>query len=52
MKPMFSLLAAALAAAAMASASAAGAVFVDDNTVRQAQKVLNDRGFRTGGVDG
>ena len=34
------------------SASAADAVFVDDNTVRQAQKTLNDRGYRTGGVDG
>jgi peptidoglycan hydrolase-like protein with peptidoglycan-binding domain len=52
MKAMFSLLVAALTTAAMASASAAGSVFVDDNTVRQAQKILNDRGFRTGGIDG
>jgi peptidoglycan hydrolase-like protein with peptidoglycan-binding domain len=52
MKPMFSLLVATLAAGAMASAFAANTVFVDDNTVRQAQKTLNDRGYRTGGVDG
>jgi len=47
-----SLLAAAFAAATMASASAAGAPYVDADTVRKAQKTLNDRGFRTGGVDG
>lgn len=52
MKPLFSLLVATLAAAAMSSASAANAVFVDDNTVRQAQKTLNDRGYKTGGIDG
>jgi peptidoglycan hydrolase-like protein with peptidoglycan-binding domain len=52
MKPMFSLLVATLAAGAMASAFAANTAFVDDNTVRQAQKTLNDRGYRTGGVDG
>jgi peptidoglycan hydrolase-like protein with peptidoglycan-binding domain len=52
MKPMYSLLVAALAAAAMATASAADAPFVDSQTVRQVQKTLNDRGFRTGGVDG
>jgi peptidoglycan hydrolase-like protein with peptidoglycan-binding domain len=52
MKPMYSLLVAALAAAAMASASAADNLFVDAKTVAQAQKTLNDRGFRTGGVDG
>jgi peptidoglycan hydrolase-like protein with peptidoglycan-binding domain len=52
MKPMHSLLVAALAAAAMASASAAENLFVDAKTVAQAQKLLNDRGFRTGGVDG
>lgn len=47
-----SLLVAALAAAWVASASAADAPYVDSRTVRQAQKTLNDRGFRTGGVDG
>ena len=52
MKPMHSLLVAALASAAMATASAADAPFVDSQTVRQVQKTLNDRGFRTGGVDG
>jgi peptidoglycan hydrolase-like protein with peptidoglycan-binding domain len=52
MKPMYSLLLAALAAAGMASASAAEALFVDAQTVRQVQKTLNDRGFRTGGIDG
>jgi peptidoglycan hydrolase-like protein with peptidoglycan-binding domain len=56
MRPMHSLLVAALAAAAMAApmatASAADAPFVDSQTVRQVQKTLNDRGFRTGGVDG
>ena len=52
MKALYSLLVAALAAAGMASASAADPVFVNSQTVRQAQKVLNDRGFRTGGVDG
>jgi peptidoglycan hydrolase-like protein with peptidoglycan-binding domain len=52
MKALYSLLVAALAAGAMASASAADAPFVNAQTVRQAQKVLNDRGFRTGGVDG
>jgi len=52
MKALYSLLAAAIAAAGMASASAADQVFVNSQTVRQAQKVLNDRGFRTGGVDG
>jgi len=36
----------------MASASAADALFVDAKTVAKAQKTLNDRGFRTGGVDG
>lgn len=52
MKSVYSLLLAALAAAAMASAAAADAPFVDSQTVRQVQKTLNDRGFRTGGVDG
>jgi len=39
-------------AAVWTSAFAAGTPFVDSQTVRQAQKTLNDRGFRTGGVDG
>jgi peptidoglycan hydrolase-like protein with peptidoglycan-binding domain len=52
MKPIYSLLVAALTAAGMAAASAADAPFVDSKTVRQVQKTLNDRGFRTGGVDG
>jgi len=52
MKAMYSLLVAVLAAAATALASAADAPFVDAKIVRQAQKTLNDRGFRTGGVDG
>jgi peptidoglycan hydrolase-like protein with peptidoglycan-binding domain len=47
-----SLLLTAFAAATMASASAADAPYVNAGTVRQAQKTLNDRGFRTGGVDG
>ena len=46
------LLIAALAAAGIASASAADNLYVDSDTVRQVQKILNDRGFRTGGVDG
>jgi peptidoglycan hydrolase-like protein with peptidoglycan-binding domain len=49
---MKSLLMAAFAAAGIASASAADAPYVDSDTVRQVQKTLNDRGFRTGGVDG
>jgi peptidoglycan hydrolase-like protein with peptidoglycan-binding domain len=36
----------------MASTFAADNLFVDAKTVAQAQKTLNDRGFRTGGVDG
>jgi peptidoglycan hydrolase-like protein with peptidoglycan-binding domain len=52
MKPIYSLLATALAAAGIASASAADAPYVDSQTVRQVQKTLSDRGFRTGGVDG
>ena len=52
MKPIYSLLIAALATAAMASASAADALYVDSKTVQQVQKKLTDRGFRTGGVDG
>jgi peptidoglycan hydrolase-like protein with peptidoglycan-binding domain len=52
MKSMYRLLIAALAAAGMTTAFAADAPFVDSQTVRQAQKTLNDRGFRTGGVDG
>ena len=49
---MKSLLIAALAAALPALASAADALYVDSATVRHVQKTLNDRGFRTGGVDG
>jgi peptidoglycan hydrolase-like protein with peptidoglycan-binding domain len=49
---MYRLLIASLAAVWMATAFAAGAPFVDSQTVRQAQKTLNDRGLRTGGVDG
>jgi peptidoglycan hydrolase-like protein with peptidoglycan-binding domain len=52
MKPMCSLLVAALAVAWTVSASAAEALFVDAHTVRQVQKTLSDRGFRTGGIDG
>jgi peptidoglycan hydrolase-like protein with peptidoglycan-binding domain len=52
MKPMYSLLVAALAVAWTVSASAADALFVDAKTVVQVQKTLNDRGFRTGGIDG
>ena len=52
MKTRYSLLVAALATAAMASASAADALFVGGKTVARVQKTLNDRGFRTGGVDG
>ena len=50
MKVIYSLLIAALAA--IGSASASDAPYVDSQTVRKAQKTLNDRGFRTGGVDG
>ena len=52
MKAMYPLLAAALAAAAITAASAADAPYVDSQTVRQVQKTLSDRGFRTGGIDG
>ena len=52
MKALYSLLVAVLAAGAMGSASAADAPYVNAQTVRHAQKALNDRGFRTGGVDG
>jgi peptidoglycan hydrolase-like protein with peptidoglycan-binding domain len=52
MKPVYSLLIAALAAVWITSAGAADAPFVDAKIVAQAQKILNDRGFRTGGVDG
>lgn len=52
MKVVFSLLTAAIAAAGFTAASAADALYVDSSTVRQVQKTLNDRGFRTGGVDG
>jgi peptidoglycan hydrolase-like protein with peptidoglycan-binding domain len=49
---MKTLLIAALTLAIPALASAADALYVDSSTVRQVQKTLNDRGFRTGGVDG
>ncbi len=52
MKLFYSLLIAALAVAGTSVASAADALYVDSDTVRQVQKTLNDRGFRTGGVDG
>ena len=52
MKAIYSLAVAALVAAGMTSASAAERLFVDDQTVRQAQKILNDRGYKTGGIDG
>lgn len=52
MKQTYLWLLGAFAAVGVASASAADAVFVDDQTVRQAQKTLNDRGFKTGGIDG
>src|SRR5688572_20093006 len=51
MKVVYLLVTAALAAG-MAPASAADTLYVDSQTVRQVQKILNDRGFRTGGVDG
>jgi peptidoglycan hydrolase-like protein with peptidoglycan-binding domain len=52
MKLVYSLITAALAATAIASTSAADNLYVDADTVRKVQKTLNDRGFRTGGVDG
>ena len=52
MKALYAFLVAALAAVATASASAADKLYVDSKTVAQAQKTLNDRGFRTGGIDG
>jgi peptidoglycan hydrolase-like protein with peptidoglycan-binding domain len=52
MKALYSLLVAALALVGTAPALANDALFVDSQTVRQAQKTLNDRGFRTGGIDG
>jgi peptidoglycan hydrolase-like protein with peptidoglycan-binding domain len=52
MKAPYLLLAAALALAGAAPALANDALFVDAQAVRQAQKTLNDRGFRTGGIDG
>jgi peptidoglycan hydrolase-like protein with peptidoglycan-binding domain len=51
MKVIYSLLTAALAALGT-PALAADALYVDSDTVRQVQKILTDRGFRTGGVDG
>jgi peptidoglycan hydrolase-like protein with peptidoglycan-binding domain len=52
MRTMYFLVMAALVAAGIASASAAEGVYVDAQTVRQVQKILSDRGFRTGGIDG
>jgi peptidoglycan hydrolase-like protein with peptidoglycan-binding domain len=52
MKALYLLLAAAIAAAGTTSAFAAGTLYVDSKTVQKAQKTLNDRGYRTGGVDG
>ena len=52
MKAPYLLLAAAMALAGAAPALGNDALFVDAKTVAQAQKILNDRGFRTGGVDG
>jgi len=51
MKTLYSLLI-AVALAGTTSALAADKLFVDSQTVRQAQKTLSDRGFRTGGIDG
>jgi len=52
MKVLYSLLIATFFAAGTAPASAADALYVDADTVRQVQKILNKRGFKTGGVDG
>jgi hypothetical protein len=52
MKAMYSRLVAALTVAWTAMASCADALFVDAKTVVQVQKTLNNRGFRTGGIDG
>jgi peptidoglycan hydrolase-like protein with peptidoglycan-binding domain len=51
MKLRYSVIAAAMAAACTFGALAAGNQYVDSDTVRQVQQILNDRGFRTG-VDG
>lgn len=52
MKALHVVLAAAVALAGASQAFANDALFVDAKTVAQVQKTLNDRGFRTGGVDG
>ena len=52
MQALYLLLVAAIAAAGTTSAFAAGTLYVDSKTVQKAQKTLNDRGYRTGGVDG
>lgn len=52
MKSAHLLLAALLALAGAAPSFAADALFVDAKTVAQVQKILSDRGLRTGGVDG
>lgn len=46
------LVASGLTFALTAPAFAADALYVDANTVKQAQKTLVERGFRTGGIDG
>jgi hypothetical protein len=52
MKALYSLLVCSAGRRAWQSVSRRAPPFVNSQTVRQAQKVLNDRGFRTGGVDG
>lgn len=51
MKLRYSVIAAAMLSASTFGALAAGNQYVDSDTVRQVQQILNDRGFRTG-VDG
>jgi peptidoglycan hydrolase-like protein with peptidoglycan-binding domain len=51
MKSIYLPLAAALAFAATLAVGA-DALYVDAKAVAQAQKTLNERGFKTGGVDG
>jgi peptidoglycan hydrolase-like protein with peptidoglycan-binding domain len=52
MKLRYQLLIAALSAAGITGTHAADPLFVDSSTVRQVQKTLSDRGYRTGGADG
>lgn len=51
MKLRYSVIAAAMLSASTFGALADGNQYVDSDTVRQVQQILNDRGFRTG-VDG